>query len=279
MKMPPLVLATILFFCFLTNLFSQGVAVGPNGIKLPGFGEVDLEKTVEHWANLQREQIVGKMDLQIARIIAVCELDELEAKKFRIAAKGVISKRIAVGSQQIKEFAFESGLVQVKTEIEGTYASQDKLKFYGARQAADGVVEFKSYFDLPLFEHPLWKNTLKKTLSPKRFERYKQHQLATNQRLFEIGIDSWIANLNSEVFLSADQIVQIKARIEELLNDSVTISSPATLKQAVHTVDKEFGTNAESLGELLNEQQTARRLFLLKPQQRVGVGWGSGPDR
>ena len=91
------------------------------------------------------------------------------------------------------------------------------------------------------------------------------------------AIDSWIAELDSIVFLSIEQSAKIEQHLQEELAGSVSVNSPITLKQANQIVAGKFG-QADSLDELISDKQTERRKAVLN----VGgsrVGWGSGPNR
>ena len=150
--------ATLVLVCFLqSSLLAQGIGVSVmnNRVQLTGFGEVDLEKTTDAWADSLREEISQKMELQIAQVVDICGLTESETKKVQLAVKGIVSKRIASGSEQVRAFALSSGLVDPNENSEDKeereYSKQDKLIFYGAshktgRRCGTGVL-FRNSFD------------------------------------------------------------------------------------------------------------------------------------
>ena len=266
------------------NLSAQGVAVmGPNNVILQGFGEVDLDKTVDHWTENLKSKFIPKMDLKITQLIEICQLDDADSKKLRIAVKGIISKRIQSGSKQVRQFAIASGLVEEDPdnpeEVE-EFGEDDRLKFYGASPRLNKVVEFKSYFAKQLIDHPLWVKTLEKTLSDEQMKRYKDYQLGTQQRLLDLAIDCWIVRLDAIVPLSEKQFSDIRNRMKEDLKDEVSVTAPGTLGAAQSIVHKAF-KNSKSLGDLLNAEQTKRRVGLIKKQVVVGssVSWGANPNR
>lgn len=275
-----------------SQLAAQGIGVssGPNGVRLSGFGDVNLEKTVENWSKLQREEIQLRTELQIQQIRDTCGLSDNESKKVRLAVKGIISKRLAAGNEQIHEFALNSGLVEKdpdendgdeneKVDEEKDYGP-NRLKFYGARPMPEGVVNLSCYFETPLSEHPLWVKTVQKTLSAEQFEKYEAMRIDRNQKLMNAAIDSWVAQLDSQVFLTSGQMEKVTEQVRSTMKKDVTLTTPVSLKQASMMVNKQFGMDYQSLGDLLNEQQTTRREKLL-PRGGGGarVSWGAGPNR
>ena len=264
------------------NLAAQGVTVwGPNNVKLQGFGEIDLDKTVDHWTENLKSEFIPRMNLKIAQLIEICELDDADGLKLRIAVKGVVSKRIQSGSKQVRQFSIASGLVEENpdnAEDPEEFGEHDLLKFYGASSRPNKVVEFKSYFSKQLIDHPLWVKTLERTLSDEQLKRYKDYQLGTQQRLLDLAIECWIVRLDSDVPLSEKQFSNIRNRMKEELKEEVSVTAPGMLGTAQSIVRKAF-KNPESLGDLLTAEQTKRRVELAKPQGGSSVSWGANPNR
>ncbi len=63
---------------------AQGVQVGPNGVRLVGFGDVDIEATVDRWAEIERERISTILDLRVELLVQECELTNPQVKKLRV---------------------------------------------------------------------------------------------------------------------------------------------------------------------------------------------------
>ena len=92
-------------------LAAQGVSTVGGQVKLSGFGQVDAEKTVQHWVDQQKQRMSSELELLVDRIAEVCQLEESETKKLRLAVKGVVSKRVTAGRLQLQKFMYTSGLV------------------------------------------------------------------------------------------------------------------------------------------------------------------------
>lgn len=266
--------------CVSGNVYGQlGVSISNNQVQLEGFGEVDLEKTVEAWSEYNRNLINQKMDLLIAQVNDVCKLSEKDTKKLQLSVKGIVSKRIAAGSEQVVAFAKKSGLVDDEEEqAEKEYAKHDQLKFYGASPQPEGIVQLSTYFEMPLIDHPLWSKALETSLSAEQLELYQQHRMSVNRKFLHAAIDLWIAQLDAQVFLTGKQVDDITNSLKKQLDEAVTTSFPMSLKQANSFVNNKFGLQFDSLGDLLNEKQTERRKSILN-RPRGRVGWGNGPTR
>ena len=258
-----------------------GVAVGQGGVQLTGFGDVDLDKTVEHWAKAQRFEIGSKMNLRVTQVVKICELNESEAKKLKIAAKGIVGKRISAGQHQIEVFSKKSGLVVKAPDVpdEAEVSEQDKLRIYGANPLGNGVVELKTYFEKPISSHPFWAKTLERTLTAEQMDKYKKFRRSTNLRLFYSATEVWLSKLDSEIFLSPQQHKNILALVrkkgEELVNDS----QPETFSQASDLVKKHFGKKPEMFSDQLSKPQLERFKASLNPQRGSRVSWGAAPKR
>ncbi len=258
-----------------------GVNVGPNGPTLSGFGNVDLQKTTEFWADSQIQTILPQMELRVDQIIELCGLSEEEANRIRLAVKGVVSKRTAAASRQIEEFVYSSGLAEPPSDFErGPEVMQhDQLVFFSAHPVGDGVVALGADFKLAITEHPLWINTIEKTLTASQFEKYRQFRMDHSRKLLHLAIDYWVASLESDVVLSPQQTDAVTVFIRNELDKLVTMEYPASMRQATETVEKAFAGNSDSLGNLLTEKQTALRRMRLVQPAGPKASWGTAPNR
>ncbi len=270
--------------CLSNGVFAQGlgVGVGPGGPRLSGFGEVNVEATIDYWIESNLASISPQMDLQISQIVDACQLNESEAKKLRFAVKGVVTRRINACRQQIKEFMLQSGLLlgddnEINDEEDplAEVNEANKIVFYSAGLPKPGVVDLKTYFVQPLVSHPLWNKTINKTLTAKQFEKYKEYRIGRNRGLMQTAISSWLTTLDNKVFLREPQRQKIEKHLQSKLEPHVSIESPRTLAHAEKIVKTAF-SDPNSLGELLNLKQTEVRSMLV-PRKNAGstVSWGS----
>ena len=275
-------LVTLISTIFITSnpeVLGQGVgvAIGRNGVQLSGFGEVDLEKTLEHWSKEQRTIIQSKMELRVAQVVEVCGLNDADAKKLKIATKGIVSRRLAAGQSQIEQFSKQSGLIKPSDdepeEQKNEIADEDKLNFYGASPLGVGIVEFKTYFEKPLSTHSLWIKTLKKTLTEEQMAKYSTHRKATNLKLLRSATELWLVRLDSEIFLSPKQQSSIRQLVEKQLDKLVSASEPENFLQANQMIEKNFGKKPEVIASMLSKNQLERLKVTLQPQKGSRVTW------
>ncbi len=277
-------LLTVLFVFVLHNQFAVaqgiGVAAGQGGVTLTGFGNVDIDKTVERWAKAQRFEIGSKMDLRVAQVVDVCGLDESEAKKLKIAAKGIVGRRISAGQRQIEVFSKKSGLTpEADVPDDVDVPEQDELQIYGASPLGNGVVGLSTYFKKPLSSHPLWTKTLERTLTAEQMKKYKEFRRVANLRLFYSAIDVWLAKLDTEIFMSTQQQANIQKMLRKQGEKLVTDRHPEKFSQASDLIIKNVGSKPEMFAKELSELQLKRLKASLEPQQRSSVSWGARPKR
>ena len=188
-----------------------------------------------------------------------------------------MNKRINAGRLQIQKFVFASGLVEEDPEIDQEFEKKDKLNFHGASRSQEGVVEFRSYFSVPMLDHPLWQKTLEKSLTDEKLKLYSDYRVAANTRVLRHAVDYWVTDFDSKVILTQQQATSIANHIATKLVPDVTPVFPRTVRQATKIIESSFGP-ADSLNELLNPKQIELRESVAKARS-ANVGWGSGPPR
>ena len=251
-------------------LAAQGVSVDGNGVvRLSGFGQVDIEKTVQHWVEQHEQRMRSEFELRVDRIAEVCQLKEAATKRLRLAAKGVVSKRIDSARLQIQKFAFTSGLVEDDPGIDQEFEAKDKLILRSANGLDDGTVEFASRFAVPMIDHPLWQTTLKRALTDEKLKVYSDYRIAANTRVLRNGIDYWVSQLDAKVILTDQQKTTLTNRLATRLSSKVTPVFPRTVGQARNLARYSYH-NDDSLGELLNQKQIELRSRI---DIRSGVSW------
>ena len=251
-------------------LAAQGVTIDGDGIvRLSGFGQVDIEKTVQHWVDQHEPRMRSEFELRVDRIAEVCQLDEPETKRLRLAAKGVVSKRINAGRLQIRKFAFTSGLVEEDPGIDQEFEARDTLKLSGANRIDEGTVQFRSRFAVAMIDHPLWQTTLKRALTDEKLKEYSDYRIAANKKVLRCAINYWVSELNAKVILTDEQVTAITNLLTTRLTSKVTPVFPRTVRQGKNLV-KYSSREDGALDELLNEKQIELRS---EHVIRSGVGW------
>jgi len=251
-------------------LAAQGVSTDRDGnVRLSGFGQVDIEKTVQYWVDQHEPRMRSEFELRVDRIAKVCQLDESETKRLRLAAKGVVSKRIDAGRLQIRKFAFTSGLVEEDPKIDQEFEASDTLKLSRANRIEEGTVEFGSRFIVPMIDHPLWQTALKRALTDEKLKVYSDYRIAANKKVLDHAINYWVSDLDSKVILTDEQVTAITNLFTNRLTSKVTPVFPRTVVQGRNMV-KYSSREDDSLDELLNEKQIELKS---KHVIRSGVGW------
>lgn len=254
----------------------EGVAVGRDGVTLSGFGEVDPDKTVQHWADREQTDIKTRLNLQIELLTDACELGEANVKKLRLAAQTITARRIAAGREQVMRFLYDSSLVTADEELpEARVRSRDDVWLpYGAGNLNNGIVEFKGEFSTPLLEHPLWVKVLRSSLSDAQMKKYEDLRKQRNRALLSTAISMALSEMDQQIYLSEKQIRDIHAHALDSLGSEVTSKSPASLREA-NSMTRIMFRDADVFKPFLRSTQIERLQFIRDNKVRSSVGWGS----
>jgi hypothetical protein len=120
-------LVRILLLATSTRAIAQGVSVGPQGVKLMGYGDIDVDKTTERWEETTTQRIDALIDLQIECLTQQCGLTPTQVDKLQLAKTGIVKKKVASGLEQLRIFMIESEL------IEGDLPTESKIELAGKR--------------------------------------------------------------------------------------------------------------------------------------------------
>jgi hypothetical protein len=268
------------FLLLLSFAFAQGqgVAMGNGVVTLSGFGDVDLEKSVELWAENYRSQSTLKMDLIISRMQTICEVEENDSKKLRLTVKGIVGKQIATGRKQAAAFLMKSGVVPSDENLEEQeYEEDEKLTFYAASPGAESTIVIGAFFEVPITEHPLWIRAFNNTLNEIEIKRYQEFQVKQNTILIHAAIDLAIGELNAKIYLTDEQVNQLRQHLRVENADLATTSSPSTINYATR-IARALANQPELIDEFLTPKQLELRKALAPPIGVARVSWGRGPD-
>lgn len=254
----------------------QGVSVSPQGVKLQGFGDVDANATIEHWASEEQRRATEYLGLHIELLRDVCELSDDEVTKLQFAAKGVAVRRVNSGKQQLKRFMIESELIPHEDFESEPPAEADKLLISGAANNRDqpGLVVFQTQFAQSLLEHTLWQSVLKSTFPPQQFEAYEAFTRKRNLHFLATALASAVAHLDSQVCLSPEQRAKLIDNLQHELSRKVTLVFPSNLEQAGQ-MTLPIISDVEQLRPFLREDQVRRLVDVREAQNHRGVSWSS----
>lgn len=268
--MRPICPTLLLFFVtFSSASFGQGVSVGRDGIKLSGFGDVDEQKTLDYWVESEKHSSLAHLNLQIDLIEQICVLDESETEKLQLAARRVVAQRVASGKNQLNRFMLSSGLVKGDLSKMPEKGLENPLYITGAGSLDEGVVYFRSEFEVEAVEEKFWQKMLASMLGEEQMRRFESYQIQRNKELLRIAVDQEIAQLDQQVCLFPEQRATIRKSVLAALESKVTWSNPNTPPEAAELADSEFDT----LGEKALRPQQLERLELLRNTPRANVGW------
>ncbi len=263
-------------------LCGQGMGIDGNGnVTLSDFGEVDLEKTLDAWEKQERQWILSRLELQVEQLTSVCKLTEADVKKLGVAIRGVTSKRIGNGREQLELFIYSSELMEPEkgreewvkeTQKELSKRTVDKLIPFGAARSGVGVVDIATRFENAVENHSLWRSSVKRALSKEQvaaFEGWARHR---NESLVKTAIAALVAKLDSQLFLTEAQFASIGEQIMNELKQSISENEPATIKAARAMVSQ-----STAIPGLIESQLTESQLKALeaaKNERLGGVHWG-----
>lgn len=250
--------------------FGEGVMVGRGGVKLKDFGAVDLEKTVEHWAAREEEKVAGELNLRIELLTKVCDLQEREVKKLRLAVTAVTRRRLASGREQLEHFIYTSELIK-RDEKLAELNVDDKLIPYRAKSLDDGVVLIATRFERPLDQQPMWKKILKNSLSQSQWMKYEQHRSNRNLAILRVAVTAAVADLDDKVFLTQEDRIELTNQVLKDLSGKVTLDRPSSMKQA-QEISGPYFEEINNLKKYLRPTQF-ERLTQIAGQDVRGVGW------
>ena len=260
-----------LSMCLFSCAFAEGVTVGPDGVKLRGFGDVDLEKTVEYWATNAEQKITGELNLRIEMLTDVCDLKEREVKKLRLAVIAVAKRRLSSGKDQLTQFIYESELVDPEENHEHV-EFEDKLIPYRAKSLDDGIVRFATRFERPLDQQPLWKKVLKNSLSEKQWARYEEHRRSRNRSILNVAVSAEIADLDDNLFFTETSRSELTETVMKELSTQITLDRPSNTKQAKEIVGP-FFANIENFQDHLQPSQFQQLKTINREDNGGGIGW------
>ena len=271
-------------------LCAQGVGSdGAGNITLSDFGEVDLEKTLDSWGAQERLRIISRLELQIEQIKSICSLPEEGVKKLNVAVRGVASKRIADGRDQLELFIYRSKLLAAENDREDWIVETEKrlkvpgvdlLVPFGAASAVKGAVEFETRFSHPIENHPLWRNSVKRALTPSQTVTYEKWLIQRNESLLNMAVDVLIATLDSQLLFSEKQTAKIDELLKNKLKTKISESNPTTIQAAQAVVSKGI-TLPDAIESLLTKPQREQLETFLDSGNRNfrGVHWGRDRPR
>lgn len=272
MKLSTFVL--ILLLATSNRTIAQGVSVGPQGVKLMGYGDIDVEKTMERWDETTSQRIDALIDLQVECLTQQCALTPTQVDKLQLAKSGIVKRKVASGLEQLKRFMIESELIEGDLPTVSKMESADKLLISGARKDTDtpGVVLFRTTFEKPLFEQSLWQGVLKSNLSSQQFEQYVLNCRTRNSNFVETALDYGIAEIDGAVCLTEQQRTDIEAKLKDLLLSQVTVSFPTNADEATALVQPTLADRT-LIDPVLSERQRNALDDYTNLKNWVGVGW------
>lgn len=274
------VFGSLLLFTTSCPLWAQGVSTGVFGTRLTGFGDVDVEKTVDFWAENERSNIEQILNLHIDLMESVCSLSQEQAQKLRLAVKGVVARHMAEGRTQFQQLLLDVQLIQ-EEQLNGSVPKPkeyaNKLRVFGASKLEEGVVFLRTEFEFAPTQDELWTKVLASALSDEQLEELEAYYVARNSNFLKSAIERELLDLSQQVFLNEEQQGKLQEHFYSMFEDEITPQFPISILQA----SKLIRPSVNSLDELKVHLRPIQitRLETLKNSPRASVGWGRGPSR
>lgn len=253
---------------------AQGVQVGPNGVRLVGFGDVDVDASIEHWTEIEGERIRTILDLRVELIRQECKLTDPQVEKLRLLIEGIVARKMSGGAEQLKKFMSDSRLVPKIAFNENSLNPKSELLVSGVHQdnGNPAVVVFRTQFKEPLFENSLWQGVLRSNLSDDQFALYEKSCLERNQRFVDAALSQALADLDEPTCLNSRQRELIKSEWHKAVASEVTIGYPTNMEEAVVLTHPAVSDRA-LITDILTEKQLLALDADLAKEQWQGVGW------
>jgi hypothetical protein len=252
---------------------AQGVSISRGKVKLIGFGKIDIDKTIDYWADQERASATADLNLQAELIAEICDLSEDETAKLRHAGAAVARRRLLDGRKQMRQFIFKSKLATPdEKEPVSDEVFTDVLTPFKAAEFEVGIVALQARFEEPLHARPLWKKMLQSVLSQTQFQTYANHYRDRNRMFVNASITQAITDLDAQVYLTAEQRHSIQESVQTVLDPLINMDSPSSIEQANQHVLPWF-KERENLAAFLRKTQQSRLAQIDEAKNQRGVSW------
>ncbi len=200
-----------------------------------------FDEAVQAWEEQARENAYFHLYSDIERIKTQLALSDSDGQKLKIAAKGVVSNRLAVGIEQIhkhyeqqfpqpgneeqeeEEELGEGDDIDKPAEAEEAQVKTknwDKLDVDYIRPDSqledENEFEIRAEFRHAILFHPRWMPAVEKSLrDPEKLGKYQSHVLKSNRSKINLVVDKRIALLDEVVILSFEQQESLRKQYTE----------------------------------------------------------------
>ncbi len=235
----------------------QGVSVGRDGVKLSGFGKVDQDATVSFWADYEQKDSTIALRLHINLIQQVCDLSPEQVQKLKAASKGVVSRRVRAGSEQLLKFMVESELIPPPKEKLIVRPFKNQIVVNGAAELGKELVYLRARFKIAPADDPLWTGVLASMLTADQLKSLRDYYAKRNSQFLRTAIEIAVAELDQVVIYNGDQRQRISKQSFDDLSDQVNDSKPASVSQA-QELTRPYFMNLDHLVDVLDKDQFSR---------------------
>ncbi len=214
-----------------TLLILTGLAVQPVSAQQFPFGN----KKGESPFDAQKTKIERKLGLRISDMNTTCDLSEAQIKKLKIASKGAAIEATKSLEKQMKKMMggqFFVGPPNGPDDGAPDFGAPGDAPFEGeAEMPLDMIVQqgmdFEQMFGISVSgeETKIWKQTLKKTLTPEQSKKYENVVALRFKFKRKAAVQSFVAKTDSKLLLTEEQREKLIQFVDEKYGEDLAKSS------------------------------------------------------
>lgn len=176
-------------------------------------------KSKEYMIAVKKLEVMLRLDLQIGEIKSVCDINEQQIKKLKVASKGVAQRQSRKWAKEMDEFQIwgdlaknENGDDDKKEEdldaidldsVDAEALQWMNISFSGAQQGAE--------------EDKVWKKAVNSVLTAEQMEKLVQVREKRKERATKALVEFFVQSYGSELLLSETQLDELRKVIARTL--------------------------------------------------------------
>lgn len=237
----------------------MGFAIQRDG----GFGEGHTKKFLRA---VKKLDVILQLEMQIQQLKRISQLDEAQARKLRVAAKGISQRHTEKWSKEMDQFQMWEDL-GATTDDEDENEDVD-IKSIDLAKVDPNILEWITIDftgesgDTRPSQDPRWTKAVKSVLTKEQSEKLSEFQAKRDKKVQDATIEFFAQTYGSELLLSDEQLVEFKKVIRVALVDHPV---PSSLDSTYETLMQIASIPDATIAKFMNENQVKRWKILLGP--------------